>query len=208
MHNAVNRYNDPTDATIANGASVRHMAETHTLWECCDECKSLHIYCDKCKTYAQLVSRNIVMDDYNVVYAWRSEDGTYHSTSAAKELGKKYGLKPPETPPTGSYNDQIDACTEMLEAKLGISSDEACDIYDEFVDNHMYEFGDSLEFKPPLGFNLEDLNIYCLNPNDTRLIHPDESGLANYGKGFNIMERSCATWRCSCNTTIIEGHND
>lgn len=193
--NAVEEWENSTEAEIADGASVAEMVSQHTLWEC-KECKTLHVYCDACKTYAQLVSRSLVMDsnDNSDVFAWRDQSGNYHSTSLRKELSKKYDIPLSVTVP--------DAWTKILQEKLCINNEQAETLYIELCDDHVNEFG------ADLGFNLEDLNVYCLDPNDMQLIHLDESGIAYYGTGYNIMERSWVEWRCKCSTSVIAGHDD
>lgn len=190
--NEYDEYHDSFKA--APNCEINDIYEKHDLFVC-DKCDSIHVYCNECKSYAQLTSRYTRIDcsDSNII-AWR-EDGLYHCSSLNKELSKKYNIHLTE-----EMNKETDTQI-FVNKRITESIDKAHEL--------IYEMKDYLnDFSETLSFMLNDLDIYCLNPNDERLIHPDEKGIAICGTGFNILERSSATWLCKHGSSTIDGHND
>ena len=193
----------------------------------CMNCSSVHIYCSICKNWVKLVERSVCMEGYNhcTLVSWRDELGKYHSTSVESiftqkcqefvdsiisqinnyskesivnylcrnycEIDKKCYVKLEK-----KYKNIID---EMFKSKYGKTPN---DLYEELFDEIVNNFNDTHSFK------LDDLNIYCLDPNDLRLVTKQEQGLASYGIGFNIEEQSWLKWECVHAKTTIEGHDD
>jgi len=206
MVNIAEDYNDydEYDLEAAPNCEFHDIYEKHNILVCYN-CHSIHIYCYECKSFVQLIERGCKMDDEHKPdkYAWRDVNGEYHCTTLNKELAKKYNIDIPD------YMD-MNKITELFFDK-GIATSKVVNEYNcNEADVLYYDMCDGLnnDFEDTHKFMLNDLNIYCLNPNDERLIHPDEKGIAICGTGFNILERGYAKWECKHGTSSIDGHND
>lgn len=96
-----------------------------------------------------------------------------------KELRERYGINCG----SGSGSEDDDGIITALMKDCLKTREEA-----HFVHEEIFDYLQDLAGKHK--FSLEDLSLYCLNPEDLRLIHEDEKG--HYGGGFNILERSYA----------------
>lgn len=171
--------------------------------QACDICHTIHVFCHTCQTFVQLIRRSVVMDANHdpTLYAWRDEEGKYHSTTIQTELTKYFKLE--NTPNTvEDFEKFIDTIHPFIN-KQAISDQEK---REHQLQSIMDDISNQLQ--DDKDFSVADLNIFCLNPNDLRLIHPNEKNLAYFGQGFNILERAFAQWQCPHGQTIIEGHSD
>ncbi len=196
----------------------------------CNNCYTIHIYCDDCNGWIKLVERSICMEGYNkcTLVSWRDENGEYHSIdvediynkkcedvakdlsneidSYSKEFIFKYIIGFGKQDFTAYQNDfgefkkkHGEFAKLKFKTKYGKSKSELYEeIFEEIVNN----------FDKTHTFKLDDLEIYCLNPNDLRLVTDSEKGLGTIGIGFNIEERAWAKWSCQHGETTIEGHDD
>ena len=197
-------YYDDCDLTAAPSCEINDIYKKHKILVCLT-CNSIYIYCNKCKSFVQLVERGCKMDDTHdpATYAWRDTNGEYHYTTLNKELSKKYNIDIPD-------DMDMNKITELFFEK-GIATSKSVNEYNcNEADVLYYNMCDGLnnDFEDTHKFMLNDLNIYCLNPNDERLIHPDEKSIAICGTGFNILERGYAKCECKHGTSSIDGHND
>ena len=195
-----------TLVTIVHGYSTHEFAaaedcefhfinQHHSVLDC-SQCNSIHIYCNECSGYVQLVERDINMNYYvygTPMYAWRDCNGKYDYTTLTMELTKKYKTDFPE-----DY-DRKQIKQKLVDDKIVNTMEEADELYWGIADALFDHLNDTKTFK------VIDLNMFCLNPNDERLIHPAESGIAMKGSGFNIRHGSNARWCCAHGASTIYG---
>lgn len=157
----------------------------------CKKCWSLHVYCKECKSFTQLVERSCQMDSYKDVVSWRDYKGKYHYTSVEREFAlydKNTYIKPPMS----------SSCFNGKKQEEILKTSDPKKLHDSIFNYIINDF--------PEKFRLDDLKLFCLDPNNERLISNGEKGLALYGKGFNVMERAFAKWRCEHGNVIVNGH--
>lgn len=183
------------DTPAAQSSRVELNSDSHTLYVC-NECKSLHIYCLECDGPIKFVRRYCCMNgnyESHAIKSWRDKSGN-HSTTTDLEHSI---IEPLMTKSIIEESDVINSCFNIAQVvKFKDSNDLSFDI-----EMHMiHDF--------PMPFNVSDLDMYALNPNDTRLISQAEVGLADVGTGFNIQERTWAEWECPHGIFHISGHDD
>ena len=90
-------YYDDCDLKAAPSCEINDIYKKHKILVCLT-CNSIYIYCNKCKSFVQLVERGCKMDDTHdpATYAWRDTNGEYHYTTLNKELAKKYNIDIPD----------------------------------------------------------------------------------------------------------------
>lgn len=149
----------------------------------CHHCYSVHVYCTLCHDMMQLVKRDHKMCDEHTdtIYAWRDVAGAYHCTSFWKEMSIKYNHPITCEPDFRKF---------ILQQGLVNSAEKVWD----FLCVAYADFEASIDL---CEFNVVDLNLYCLDPNDLRLVHPLEHAFRReaHDAQFERDHQAALRWR-------------